>query len=143
MTMNKDNLVNVLLSGLASLNIPGASLAIQYRRTSDRPIDATDTWNNMEDALRYARNTDAEAYVPYFGQAISVKGDKSLYLLVEDETISKEDGRNHFKLHKVSTEEVASSRIMTGGSATAALAMESSWRCPWDSPEPSPDRTVL
>lgn len=28
MTMNKDNLVNVLLSGLASLNIPGASLAI-------------------------------------------------------------------------------------------------------------------
>ena len=55
MTMNKDNLVNVLLSGLASLNIPGASLAIQYRRTSDRPIDATDTWNNMEDALRYAR----------------------------------------------------------------------------------------
>ena len=62
--MNKDNLVNVLLSGLASLNIPGASLAIQYRRTSDRPIDATDTWNSMEDALRYARNTDAEAYVP-------------------------------------------------------------------------------
>lgn len=110
MTMNKDNLVNVLLSGLASLNIPGASLAIQYRRTSDRPIDATDTWNSMEDALRYARNTDAEAYVPYFGQAISVKGDKSLYLLVEDETISKEDGRNHFKLHKVSTEEVADAK---------------------------------
>ena len=48
--MNKDNLVNVLLSGLASLNIPGASLAIQYRRTSDRPVDATDTWNSMEDA---------------------------------------------------------------------------------------------
>ena len=113
MTMNKDNLVNVLLSGLASLNIPGASLAIQYRRTSDRPIDATDTWNSMEDALRYARNTDAEAYVPYFGQAISVKGDKSLYLLVEDETISKEDGRNHFKLHKVSTEEVADAKYLS------------------------------
>ena len=111
--MNKDNLVNVLLSGLASLNIPGASLAIQYRRTSDRPIDATDTWNSMEDALRYARNTDAEAYVPYFGQAISVKGDKSLYLLVEDETISKEDGRNHFKLHKVSTEEVADAKYLS------------------------------
>ena len=130
--MNKDNLVNVLLSGLASLNIPGASLAIQYRRTSDRPIDATDTWNNMEDALRYARNTDAEAYVPYFGQAISVKGDKSLYLLVEDETISKEDGRNHFKLHKVSTEEVASSRIMTRLSARIARAMVSSCFCPCD-----------
>lgn len=111
--MNKNNLVNVLLAGLASLNIPGASLAIQYRRTSDRPIDATETWNSMEDALRYARNTDEEAYVPYRGQVISIDGDKSLYLLVEDESISKEDGRNHFKLHKISTEEVADAKYLS------------------------------
>ena len=32
----------------------------------------------------------------------------------------------------VSMEEVASSRIMTGGSATAARAMAISCRCPWE-----------
>ena len=32
---------------------------------------------------------------------------------------------------RVSMEDVASSRIMTGGSATAARAMEMSWRWPW------------
>ena len=32
---------------------------------------------------------------------------------------------------RVSMEEVASSRISTGGSATAARAMASSWRWPW------------
>ena len=39
---------------------------------------------------------------------------------------------------RVSMLEVASSRMRTGGSATAALAMESSWRCPWESSSPSP-----
>ena len=43
----------------------------------------------------------------------------------------------------VSMEEVASSRIMTGGLETAALAMEISWRCPWERPLPSPFKTVL
>lgn len=43
---------------------------------------------------------------------------------------------------RVSIEEVASSKIITGGSATAALAIESSCRCPCDKPEPSPSRTV-
>ena len=36
----------------------------------------------------------------------------------------------------VSMEEVASSRIITGGSATAARAMEISCRWPWESCEP-------
>ena len=39
---------------------------------------------------------------------------------------------------RVSMEEVASSRIITGGSATAARAMASSWRWPWDRLAPSP-----
>ena len=42
----------------------------------------------------------------------------------------------------VSMLEVASSMISTGGSATAARAMAISCRCPWDSPDPSPARTV-
>ena len=44
---------------------------------------------------------------------------------------------------RVSMEEVASSRIMTGGSATAARAMDSSWRWPWDRLEPLPVSMVL
>ena len=43
---------------------------------------------------------------------------------------------------RVSMEDVASSRIMTGGSATAARAMEMSWRWPCERPLPSPERTV-
>ena len=39
---------------------------------------------------------------------------------------------------RVSMEEVASSSTITGGSATAARAMASSWRWPWDRLEPSP-----
>ena len=42
----------------------------------------------------------------------------------------------------VSMELVASSRIMTGGSATAARAMEISWRCPCESCAPFPVRKV-
>lgn len=33
---------------------------------------------------------------------------------------------------RVSIDEVASSKIMTGGSATAARAMEISWHWPWE-----------
>ena len=39
---------------------------------------------------------------------------------------------------RVSMEEVASSRISTGGSATAARAMASSCRWPWERLAPSP-----
>ena len=44
---------------------------------------------------------------------------------------------------RVSMEEVASSRIITGGSATAARAMASSCRWPWDRLAPSLVTTVL
>ena len=44
---------------------------------------------------------------------------------------------------RVSMEDVASSSIITGGSATAARAMESSCRWPWLSPLPSPSSMVL
>ena len=37
---------------------------------------------------------------------------------------------------RVSIEDVASSSTMTGGSATAARAMEMSWRWPWERFEP-------
>ena len=43
---------------------------------------------------------------------------------------------------RVSMEEVASSRISTGGSDTAARAMASSWRSPWLRLPPSPVMTV-
>ena len=39
---------------------------------------------------------------------------------------------------RVSMEEVASSMIITGGSATAARAMEINCRCPWDRFAPFP-----
>ena len=44
---------------------------------------------------------------------------------------------------RVSMEEVASSRIMTGGSATAARAMAISCRWPWDRLAPLPVSMVL
>ena len=57
----------------------------------------------------------------------------------------KAGGRSVEKMEQLITEEidsyvldVASSRMRTGGSATAALAIESSWRCPWDNSSPSP-----
>ena len=43
---------------------------------------------------------------------------------------------------RVSMEEVASSRISTGGSATAARAMAKSCLCPWLRLAPSPVSTV-
>ena len=39
---------------------------------------------------------------------------------------------------RVSIEEVASSRIMAGGSATAARAIDRSWACPCERLEPLP-----
>ena len=43
---------------------------------------------------------------------------------------------------RVSIEDVASSKIMTGGSATAARAIEISWRCPCERLAPLFARSV-
>lgn len=45
--------------------------------------------------------------MPYAGQVISIEGQEDIYVLVEDKAISKSDGREHFKLHKISTQETA------------------------------------
>lgn len=111
--MDINQIANILLSTLASLNIPGASFAIQYRRTSGRPIDATSTWKSLADATRYACNIDEVPYVPYNGQIISIEGDDSIYILVNDDTIPKSDGRGHFKLHKISTGEAAEGKYLS------------------------------
>ena len=95
------------------VKINGSSFPHQYRRTNSFPIDSTETWTTIEDATAYARNTDTESYLPYSGQVISIEGEQSIYVLVEDETISKEDGREHFKLHKISTEEVADGKYLS------------------------------
>lgn len=95
------------------VKINGVSFEKQYRRTTSRPIDSTDTWKSKEDAESYARNTDAEPYVPYDGQVISIEGEKDIYILVKDDTISTEDGRKHFKLHKISTEEGADDKYLS------------------------------
>lgn len=46
----------------------------------------------------YARNTDTEAYVPYAGQVVSVLENGAIYKLVKDESIPETDGKEHFKL---------------------------------------------
>ena len=40
------------------VKINGVSFEKQYRRTTSRPIDSTDTWKSKEDAESYARNTE-------------------------------------------------------------------------------------
>lgn len=89
------------------VKIDGSSFPHQYRRTNPFPIDSTETWKSLKDATEYARNTDAEPYMPYAGQVLSIEGEENIYVLVEDKTISKSDGREHFKLHKISTKEEA------------------------------------
>lgn len=78
--------------------INGSSFALQYKRTTSRPIDSTDVWDTIEDARVYARNTDTEAYVPYAGQVISVLENGAIYKLVKDDSIPETDGKKHFKL---------------------------------------------
>ena len=95
------------------VKINGSSFPHQYRRTNSFPIDSTETWTTIEDATAYARNTDTESYLPYSGQVISIEGEQSIYVLVEDDSISKEDGREHFKLHKISTEEIADGKYLS------------------------------
>ena len=52
----------------------------------------------MEEARVYARNTDTEAYVPYAGQVVSVIENGMIYKLVKDDSIPETDGKKHFKL---------------------------------------------
>lgn len=53
------------------VKINGSSFALQYKRTTYRPIDSSSVFDTIEDARVYARNTDAEAYFPYAGQLVS------------------------------------------------------------------------
>lgn len=80
------------------LKIKGDSFAGRYKRVNDYPIDSTDVWDTIEDARVYARNTDTEPYVPYAGQVLSVLENGGTYKLVKDESIPETDGKKHFKL---------------------------------------------
>lgn len=80
------------------LNIKGDSFAGRYKRVNGYSIDSTDVWGTLEEARIYARNTDIEPYVPYAGQVISVIENGAIYKLVKDESIPETDGKKHFKL---------------------------------------------
>ena len=81
-----------------ALNIKGDSFAGRYKRVNGYSIDSTDVWETLEEARIYARNADTEAYVPYAGQVISVIENGTIYKLVKDDTIPETDGKKHFKL---------------------------------------------
>ena len=87
------------------VKINGSSFALQYKRTTGRPIDSTATFKTLEDATSYARNTDAEEYFPYPGQIISVEVDGGIYKLLIDPEIPDTDGRKHYKLSPIDTGE--------------------------------------
>lgn len=95
------------------VKINGSSFALQYKRTTGRPIDSTETFKTLEDATSYARNTDAEEYFPYAGQIISVEIGESVYKLVKDDTISEEDGRKHYRLSPIITEEESGNKYLS------------------------------
>lgn len=95
------------------VKINGSSFALQYKRTTGRPIDSTETFKTLEDATSYARNTDAEEYFPYAGQIISVEIGESVYKLVKDDSISEEDGRKHYRLSPIITEEESGNKYLS------------------------------
>lgn len=95
------------------VKINGSSFALQYKRTTGRPIDSTETFKTLEDATSYARNTDAEEYFPYAGQIISVEKGEGVYKLVKDDTISEEDGRRHYRLSPIITEEESGNKYLS------------------------------
>ena len=95
------------------VKINGSSFALQYKRTTGRPIDSTETFKTLEDATSYARNTDAEEYFPYAGQIISVEIGEGVYKLVKDDTISEEDGRKHYRLSPIITEEESRNKYLS------------------------------
>ena len=67
----------------------------------------------MEEATSYARNTDAEEYFPYAGQIISVEIGEGVYKLVKDDSISEEDGRKHYRLSPIITEEESGNKYLS------------------------------
>lgn len=81
-----------------ALDIKGSSFAGRYKRVNGYSIDSTDVWETLEEARVYARNTDTEPYVPYAGQVVSVIENGTIYKLVKDDTIPETDGKKHFKL---------------------------------------------
>ena len=95
------------------VKINGSSFALQYKRTTGRPIDSTETFRTLEDATSYARNTDAEEYFPYAGQIISVEIGEGVYKLVKDDSISEEDGRKHYRLSPIITEEESGNKYLS------------------------------
>lgn len=95
------------------VKINGSSFALQYKRTTGRPIDSTATFKTLEDATSYARNTDAEEYFPYPAQIVSVESDGSVYKLLKDETISEADGRKHYKLSPIMTGDDADDKYLS------------------------------
>lgn len=95
------------------VKINGSSFALQYKRTTGRPIDSTETFKTLEDATSYARNTDAEEYFPYAGQIIYVEKGEGVYKLVKDDTISEEDGRKHYRLSPIITEEESGNKYLS------------------------------
>lgn len=95
------------------VKINGSSFALQYKRTTGRPIDSTETFKTLEDATSYARNTDAEEYFPYAGQIISVEIGEGVYKLVKDDSISEEDGRKHYRLSPIITEEESGDKYLS------------------------------
>lgn len=95
------------------VKINGSSFALQYKRTTGRPIDSTETFKTLEDATSYARNTDAEEYFPYAGQIISVEIGEGVYKLVKDDAISEEDGRKHYRLSPIITEEESGNKYLS------------------------------
>ena len=95
------------------VKINGSSFALQYKRTTGRPIDSTETFKTLEDATSYARNTDEEEYFPYAGQIISVEIGEGVYKLVKDDSISEEDGRKHYRLSPIITEEESGNKYLS------------------------------
>lgn len=93
--------------------INGSSFALQYKRTTGRPIDSTATFKTLEDATSYARNTDAEEYFPYPGQIISVEVDGGIYKLLIDTEIPDTDGRKHYKLSPINTGEESDGKYIS------------------------------
>ena len=83
------------------VKLNGSSFALQYKRTTSRPIDSSDVWDTLEDARVYARNCDTEVYVPYAGQIISVVENGFSYQLIEDTTVTIYPERKHYKLVKI------------------------------------------
>lgn len=96
-----------------AVTINGTPFALQYKRTTSRPIDATSVFATLEDATIYARNTDTTAYVPYPSQIIGVIENSGVYVLVKDETISNADGRNHCKLVSIGNSNITDDKYLS------------------------------